>query len=98
MTSWTRRRAPLFFALTALLAGTTGACLPAFAADHARSKNAEQMSFLFRDTPIAELFEMISRKERVNIVLGHGVNGNVSVNLYDMTVRQAIYAIAEAGG
>ncbi|MDP9109320.1 MAG: hypothetical protein M3N23_09665 [Pseudomonadota bacterium] len=98
MTSWTRRHAPLFFALTALLAGTTGACLPAFAADHARSKNAEQMSFLFRDTPIAELFEMISRKERVNIVLGHGVNGNVSVNLYDMTVRQAIYAIAEAGG
>jgi type II secretory pathway component GspD/PulD (secretin) len=55
-------------------------------------------SFVFRDTPIAELFEMISRHERINIVLGKGVGGNVAVSLYDMTPRQAIYAIAEAGG
>ena len=55
-------------------------------------------SFVFRDTPIAELFEMISRHERLNIVLGKGVGGNVAVSLYDMTPRQAIYAIAEAGG
>jgi len=55
-------------------------------------------SFVFRDTPIAELFEMISRHERVNIMLGKGVSGNVAVSLYDMTPRQAIYAIAEAGG
>jgi type II secretory pathway component GspD/PulD (secretin) len=55
-------------------------------------------SFVFRDTPIAELFEMISRHERINIVLGKGVSGNVAVSLYDMTPRQAIYAIAEAGG
>lgn len=55
-------------------------------------------SFVFRDTPIAELFEMISRHERVNIMLGKGVTGNVAVSLYDMTPRQAIFAIAEAGG
>jgi len=55
-------------------------------------------SFVFRDTPIAELFEMISRHDRVNIMLGKGVTGNVAVSLYDMTPRQAIYAIAEAGG
>ena len=55
-------------------------------------------SFVFRDTPIAELFEMISRHERVNITLGKGVTGNVAVSLYDMTPRQAIHAIAEAGG
>jgi type II secretory pathway component GspD/PulD (secretin) len=55
-------------------------------------------SFVFRDTPIAELFEMISRHERVNIMLGKGVTGNVAVSLYDMTPRQAIHAIAEAGG
>jgi type II secretory pathway component GspD/PulD (secretin) len=55
-------------------------------------------SFVFRDTPIAELFEMISRHERINIVLGKGVGGNVAVSLYDMTPRQAVYAIAEAGG
>ena len=67
-------------------------------AQSASARKPEQMSFVFRETPIAELYEMISRKERVNILLGRGVAGNVSVNLYDMTVRQAIYAIAEAGG
>lgn len=56
------------------------------------------LSFVFRDTPIAELFEMIARKERINIVLGRGVTGNVAVNLYNLPLRQAIYAIAEAGG
>jgi len=55
-------------------------------------------SFMFRDTPIAELFEMIARRERINIVLGKGVSGNVAVSLYDMSPRDAIYAIAEAGG
>ena len=61
-------------------------------------QKTDRMSFVFRDVPIAELFEMISRKERVSIVLMRGVTGNVSVNLYDMTVRQAIAAIADAGG
>jgi type II secretory pathway component GspD/PulD (secretin) len=55
-------------------------------------------SFMFRDTPIAELFEMIARRERINIVLGKGVTGNVAVSLYDMSPTDAIYAIAEAGG
>jgi len=56
------------------------------------------MSYTFRDTPIDELFNMISRTAHVNIVLARGVTGNVSINLYDLTVRQAIEAIAEAGG
>lgn len=56
------------------------------------------MSYTFRDTPIGELFNMIARSARINIMLGRGVSGNVSINLYDMTVRQAIAAIAEAGG
>jgi type II secretory pathway component GspD/PulD (secretin) len=55
-------------------------------------------TYLFRDTPIAELFEMISRRARVNIVLGKGVTGNVAVSLYDTGAREAIHAIAEAGG
>jgi type II secretory pathway component GspD/PulD (secretin) len=61
-------------------------------------ETAGQTSFMFRDTPIAELFEMIARRERINITLGKGVTGNVAVSLYDMTPREAIYAIAEAGG
>src|SRR5690349_5979675 len=59
---------------------------------------AAVMSYTFHDRPIAELFGMISRTARINIVLGRGVTGNVSINLYDLTVREAIHAIAEAGG
>jgi type II secretory pathway component GspD/PulD (secretin) len=55
-------------------------------------------SLVFRDAPIAELFEMISRRERINILLGKGVTGNVAISLYDVTPRQAIQAIADAGG
>ncbi len=57
-----------------------------------------KLSFAFRDAPIQEVFEMIARGERVNIVLRKGVNGTVSVNLYDVTLTQAIQIIAEAGG
>lgn len=61
-------------------------------------RSANTMSFVFRDAPVAELFEMLSRKERVNIMLTPGVTGKVTVNLYDISLRQAIYAIAEAAG
>lgn len=56
------------------------------------------MSYTFHDTPISELYNMIARTAHVNIVLARGVSGNVSISLYDLTVRQAIEAIAEAGG
>jgi type II secretory pathway component GspD/PulD (secretin) len=71
---------------------------PATPGANGASSAGAPSSFVFRDTPIAELFEMISRHERINILLGKGVGGNVAVSLYDMTPRQAIYAIAEAGG
>lgn len=76
----------------------SGAQPPTAVSSTVTPPNSAPTSFVFRDTPIAELFEMISRHERVNIMLGKGVTGNVAVSLYDMTPRQAIYAIAEAGG
>lgn len=81
--------------LAALLAGVARA---APADPPPAPAGAAVSSFVFRDTPIAELFEMISRRDRINIMLGKGVSGNVAISLYDMTPRQAIYAIAEAGG
>lgn len=71
--------------------GGTGAGVPATA-------GTNLTSLVFRDAPIAELFEMISRRERINITLGKGVTGNVAISLYDVSARQAIQAIAEAGG
>jgi type II secretory pathway component GspD/PulD (secretin) len=89
------------FLATAAACALYGACAAAAAQAPLSPPSpggAGASSFVFRDTPIAELFEMISRHERLNIVLGKGVGGNVAVSLYDMTPRQAIYAIAEAGG
>ena len=77
-----------------LLAALLAQALPALAAEGAPPVS----SYTFRDTPISELFDMLARTSRVNIVLAKGVTGNVSVSLYDLTVREAIEAIAEAGG
>jgi type II secretory pathway component GspD/PulD (secretin) len=90
-----------------LLAQATQAATPTVPATPAAAQSAaaaapsasrDMMSYTFRDRPIEELFNMIARTARINIVLARGVSGNVSISLYDLTVRQAIEAIAEAGG
>lgn len=57
-----------------------------------------RFSINFRDASVHEVFDVLSRKDRVNIILGKGITGNISVNLYDVTVDEAIRRIAEAGG
>jgi type II secretory pathway component GspD/PulD (secretin) len=52
----------------------------------------------FRSTPIEEVFDMLSRKDGTNIILSKGVSGTVSVNLYGVTVKEAIYRVAQAAG
>src|SRR5829696_10213947 len=59
---------------------------------------ADRINLNFRATPIEEVFDMLSRKDNVNIILSKGVSGTVSVNLYNVTVREAIYRVAEAAG
>ena len=56
------------------------------------------ISIVVRDAPLAEVFEMLSRKEEVNILLGKDVEGEVSVNLYDVSLDYAIRAISDAAG
>ena len=52
----------------------------------------------FRDADIQEVFEMLAKGNRINIVLGKDIDGEVSLNLYDMELDDVIYTIAEAGG
>ncbi|MDP2751271.1 MAG: secretin N-terminal domain-containing protein [Rhodocyclaceae bacterium] len=59
---------------------------------------AGMISLVLRDTPIVEVFDMLARSEKVNIVLSKGMTGNVSLNLHGVTLDQAIKAAAEAGG
>ena len=51
-----------------------------------------------RDTELSEVYEMLSRQGRVNILLGKEVAGTVSVNLYEVSLDQAVVAIAESAG
>lgn len=57
-----------------------------------------RVSISVQHTDLAEVFEMLSRQGRVNILLGKGVDGDVSVNLYDVTLHEAIARIAAAAG
>lgn len=56
------------------------------------------VSLVVRDAPLAEVYEMLSRKEEVNVILGKNVKGSVSVNLFEVTLDQAIRSIADAAG
>jgi type II secretory pathway component GspD/PulD (secretin) len=50
------------------------------------------------DMDIAEVMAMLATKEQVNILVNNGVEGEISLNLYDVTIKQAIKAAARAGG
>jgi type II secretory pathway component GspD/PulD (secretin) len=57
-----------------------------------------KITLTLRDVSIAEVMEMLSRAARVNILLSNEVKGEVSVNLYDINVDDAIQSIATSGG
>jgi type II secretory pathway component GspD/PulD (secretin) len=75
---------------------------PAAAASAAEDRSAAgppgTISMRFHETSLQEVFDLLSRIERVNILLGKGVGGNVSINLYDVSVPQAIRSVAQAAG
>ena len=62
------------------------------------SASAGKISLSLQYIDIREVMLMLSREQRLNIFVTDGVEGNVSVNLYDMDTIDAIYAIAESAG
>ena len=52
----------------------------------------------FRGVPIEEVFDMLSRTEKVNIILTKGVSGNVTLTLYNATLKEAIQGVAQSAG
>ncbi len=58
----------------------------------------ERFTLNFRNMPIEEVFELLSRHEKINIIVSKGVTGAVSVNLYKVTLKEAIQIVASAGG
>jgi type II secretory pathway component GspD/PulD (secretin) len=84
-----RRLGPGKIAL--LVAVLLGACL-------VRVAGAQNLSLAMRDVELGEVMAMLSRQQRVNILLTGEVGGEVSFSLYDMELGAAIRAIASAAG
>ncbi|MDH5765710.1 MAG: hypothetical protein OEZ38_06815 [Gammaproteobacteria bacterium] len=57
-----------------------------------------RFSISFRDTDINEALSMLAKKSRVNIILSKEVNGDLSLDLYDVTLDQAVRSIAKSTG
>lgn len=72
----------------------TAVAVPPLASD----QSGQRVTLSFREASIQEVFEVLSRKDRINIVLGKGITGTISINLYDVTVKDAIFRVAEAAG
>ena len=58
----------------------------------------EPLTVVVRDAPIREVFEMLARRERINILVSNGLKGTVTVSLYDVSLNHAIRTIAESAG
>lgn len=58
----------------------------------------QKITLTLQDIEIAEVMNMLSQQQQVNIVLTEGVQGKVSVNLYNMELLDVIHAISRAAG
>jgi type II secretory pathway component GspD/PulD (secretin) len=65
---------------------------------HLEGGQGRPVTLVVRDSPLSEVYQMISRSEGVNILLGRGVTGSVSVNLFEVSLDRAIRSIAESAG
>ena len=57
-----------------------------------------KVTLTLNNVAINEAMEMLSIKERVNIVLSKDVTGEVSINIFDVSLHDAILSVANAGG
>lgn len=62
------------------------------------SEEANNISISVQNTEINEVYEMLSREGKVNILLSSTVQGEISVNLYEVSLEKAINTITAAAG
>lgn len=91
-------RSRLIAAFGALAIAASGIPARAQALDAGLTQQGRLISLRFKDAALHEVFDVLSRHERVNILLGKGVAGNVSVSLYNVEPRQAIHTVASVAG
>jgi len=60
--------------------------------------DAQRISMTMKDADLADVMDMMSREQRVNIFVSTDSSEQVSFSLYDMTLPDAIRAVANAAG
>ena len=84
-------------ASAALVRGLLGTCLLVCSLA-AAAGDSERISMTMKDADLADVMDMLSREQRVNIFVSTDSNEQVSFSLYDMPLPDAIRAIANAAG
>ena len=62
------------------------------------SASASKITLSIQQSDIRDVMQLLSREQRLNIFVAEGVEGEVSVNLYEMEPSKAIILIAESAG
>ena len=73
-------------------------CLAAFATTASAQEVESLLSMTMKDADLADVMDIISREERVNIFVSTDSAETVSFSLYDMALPDAVRAIANAAG
>ena len=88
-------------ALLAAALFSSPAAPPAFAGEEppaAPQGEGERFTMNIKDMALSELLQMISAQRRISIVCSSDVAGTVSVNLFDVTLDEALDAVLTANG
>ena len=67
-------------------------------AENVELNKSGKVSISVQNTELNEVFQMLSREGKINILLGNGVAGEISVNLYDVDLEESVRTIAAAAG
>lgn len=83
-----------------VLALWVGSCLNVAAADQLDGLTYHNgtVSLALRNVELNNVMEMLSRAGRINVLLSGEANTEVSVNLYDVDIEEAIKSVAAAAG
>ena len=71
---------------------------PRISVTPSQGSDASLVEIHVNDTSLLEVLRMLSLQSRKNIVASNNVTGNISVNLYEVTVSQALDAIIQGNG
>jgi type II secretory pathway component GspD/PulD (secretin) len=57
-----------------------------------------KITISLQNVDIHEVMKMLSKQQRINIFVSDGIEGTISINIYDMEVVEALKSISEAAG